>query len=700
MRSLSKAVLNTDLNSINRLVEQVESDFPKGINKSYINGVISAYMRCSQNDRAQDFFKHSINKGFIPSITTIEVLVDGFLKHGDVNKAKEVMKSMEAFKLWPTIKLMNHWISYYLYSGQIDKSKALFVGLKDQGLEPSFTTFLHFINYFIHASDYSSADKIYQQMLEKDLVPDTYFYNSVLKQLLRKQSFARVDKILMEMEQRQIPPDEATFNIMIEGFSQANMLDKAQELLGKMSEMNIKPSIVTFNVLLSSQAYSLTVKQTHDLLQEMNAQGLQFNAYTYLALFRGLIAKQKFDEAVSMVLKMDKNNVQLPAEAFSAMIQLCCEHNLDGAITVLRNLAVKQNLTVNMPTYTTLLKYYLRHRKTQQVDGLLLEMQRTKNLEIGLHAYVTMLNYHVEHLDFDRIKSTLKAIQDRKIEFNDAVYNVVMKAFYVHCKVKDGGMVYRNDYVPEDPIFRVKQDVIGGISVDKIRRLFEATFGIPFRPSIHVFNEIMGHFFFSGRYAEVLECFDEVVNCKLRPNLLTMTVMIKARLYLEQPDEAIRLVRSMPEWGLKPTLVQCALIHHSLCRALQTTEAESFVQEITTKFRMHVNFVFYASLIYAYTRAGEYFYAVQTFQKLSKAGFTPDTETCNYVLKSFFELNRTDDALSLFDWMRAEGVVGIIILTRSSSRISGKLCPLTRSMRFCWTRNDRATKLSAFPSTS
>lgn len=626
----------------------------------FVNKAIEAYMRVSRTSQAKDLFKSAVGNGIQPDQQTIVALLDGFLKHSETNRAKEIMKSLQAYGLSPTVRIMNLWMRYYLREQQLGKALALFEGLASQGLAPNQTTYLNFIRFYINDSDFEAAKMMKARLKKSGIAPTVSFYNALLKALFHRQAQEEVEATLKEMDESSLQPNESTLNILIEGYAGLNRLDKAQDLLNQMPSLGITPSIVTFNRLLASQAHSLDVEQTKNILVQMNSLGLEFNAYTYAALFRGLVAKGRLQEAVSMLFRMEENKVSLPVEAFTDLVKLCCEHNLEAAIYLLRTQLVKHDIATSSLVYNVLIKYYLRHRNYKLVDGLLLEMQRTRGIVPGLHIFSTLLNHHVEHLDVERIRKTLDQMRSLRLDMNRVVYNVVMKAFYVHCKCLDGGLVYRCEIANSETNGQVLPELVSPssrrTSVSRLKRDFENTFGIPFRPSVHVFNDLMNNFFLSGRYEDALECFEELLECDLLPNLSTMTLAIKARLYLGQTSDARALLASMPRYGLTPTILQAALIHHSYCRQLLVEDAESFLAEVATSHKISINFVFYASLIYAYSRRLEHFHVFRTLERLEAAGLKPDTEACNYIIMSYLNVGQVEDARRFFKRMCEQGI--------------------------------------------
>ncbi len=653
-------MIDNDFGRIERTVSQYKATFPGVSNPNFINKALGAYMKVSKLDQAKEFYLKSIYEGFKPDDQTIAVLIDGFLKHIDVVKAKEVMQSMTSLGIKPTTKILNIWMNFYLRRNQLEKARIIFRSLEAEGLTPNSATFLNFIRYFINNADFESADKVKGYMYSKGIKPKIEFFNQILQLLFQKNALKQIEDFLEEMQESGLSMDSVTFNVLIEGYAGVNMLDKAQTLIRKMEESGQKPSIVTFNRLLSSQAFALDLQQTKQILVQMNDLGLEFNAFTYAALFKGLVAKQNYPEAISMLYRMEDGSVIVPVEVYSSLLKICCDNNLGAAVHLLRTQMIKNEVSTSPHIYTSLIKFYLRHRHYHQVDGLLLEMQRTKGFIPDLHIFSVLLNHFVEHLDIERISKALEHMIKLGLELNKVIYNVVMKAFYVHCKCLDGGMVYRTELKPSLAVgesLNLTDPSTRRTSVARIKTQFEQTFRIPFKPSIHIFNDLMNSFFHSARYIEALECFEEVLSCDLQPNLFTMTTLIKSRLYLGQTSEAKDLISRMRIWGLKPTILQCALIHHALCRELRTEEAEAFIQEITRTHHLRINYVFYASLIYAYSRCYDHPNVFRTFERLESARFLPDTETCNYVLMSMLEVGQHKESIAFFNKMIDQGIL-------------------------------------------
>lgn len=657
MDELENAMTNNDMNQIEATVEAFYNQFPGSKNSNFINKTLEAFMKASRLDRAKSFYISAVSNGFKPDERTMVVLLDGYLHHSDLFNAQNLMKSLESFNIQPSIKLMNLWMSYYLKAQQLEKARSIFQQLESYKLQPNATTYSNFIKFFLRNSDFATADRLKKFMRNQKVKVDVQFYNGIIKILFQKHSLAEIDHTLLEMKYDGLKPDAETFHVLIEGYAAMGMLDKAKELIAEMPKYGFKPTIMTFNRLLSSQAYSLNVEQTQEILHQINELGLTFNGYTYVALFKGLLAKQKYEEAVQMLFKMEDSQVYLPAQEFSNLVKICCEHNLDAAVYLFRTQLIKKNLAPSSHVYTSLIKYYLKHRNYKQVDGLLLEMQRKNNMKPSLYILCTLLNHFVEHLDLERIAATLNHLKTLKLEINRVVYNVVMKAFYVHCKCLDGGLVYRADLqVTDDKQGKLLEPLGRRTTVAKIKAAFEETFKIPFKPTVHVFNELMNHFMSSGKYIESLECYEEILKCDLKPNLNTMTLFIKARLYLGQVAEAQRVISEMPKFDLKPTIVQCALVHHSLCRHMMTDEAEIFLQEIHGTHHVKLNYVFFASLVYAYSRNREHVKVFRTFSRLESLGFVPDTETCNYILISLYEVGQYSQAHDMFMRMIRQGI--------------------------------------------
>lgn len=609
-----------------------------------------------------------VTQGYKPFIEDLEMIMYGLLRHSDEVNAQMLFNSIEHYELKRRAATFNLWIGYFLREQQPEKARALFRDMEKSGIKPNQSTFLEFLSYFVEKADYKAAEAIREYMKSRRIPVDVRFYNGMIDRMGRKMALTEIENLLEEMKSANIPLNLHTYNLLIRTFASINQHEKINGLLDEMRSKNIMPTTQTFNRMLLSLSSSITPEQTREVLQQMSKMGLTFNSYTYSALISNLLKQEKYREAIEMIYELERRGLVLAVESYGAILKTCCEKRVEPAVQIVWNQMRKNEIPPNTHIFSILVRHYLMRRNYSRVDGLLLEMRRKWGLKPNPFLFSTLLNHYVESLDFTRIKALIQMIQDSGVEINSVLYNVIMKSFYSYSRYQQGGHIARLKGIDSDLLKSegYNMDDVGKdfnpqedpepMDVNKLKTQFEKLFNLPFKPTVHVYNEMMLSFFIRERFTEMFDCLNEMRQSDVAPNLTSYTFMIKARIFQGDISSARTLLREMSRVGLHPSILHCAIFFHSYCRKMLTSEAEEFLKEMENVYHIRPNHVFYGSLIYAYTRRREYSMVFNTFERMEKAGFVPDTETCNYVLISLLEINEFKEARKFFEKMLLQGI--------------------------------------------
>ena len=618
------------------------------------NLVLEGLFKLSKIEEALKWFEMNFVEGTLkPNLMTFEILIDGLLNHWKEDDAIKYQNLMIKDGIEAGIGIYNLWISFHLKNFQLQKAKDLFEECSIKTIKPNEMTFRSFMKYFMEISDYKSAEDIKLEMSKRGIVPSVQFHNSMIKILSKKRAFKEIDSILQEIKTNQTKLHLSTYKELIEAFASSKDYEKISSLFNEMESYQIQPDVSLYNSLLAMYSDNESSDRSRSLLLDMNSRGIKFNAFTYFSLLYGLIKQHKFIEAIEMISKMDKSGISLPSSTYARLIKLCCEKRFHPGIHFVRTQMKIQNVKPNLAMFSALLEMNLRLQRYGSVEGLLREML-AEGLNWNVLIYGMFLNHFIEHFDLKRVQILLERMKYENIQLTSEIYDTVMRAFYIYCRYAQGGYLFR-----VQPLESEAENIClepNRLDISVLKKNFETLFNIPFKLSVHIFNDLMLTFLRLTRFEEFFQCFAEIRRNNLKPNELTFTLLIKAQLYLGQPEAARSLFPEMLKMGLKPTVLQCALIFHVFCKNQATTLAEDFLSDMINQLQLKPNHVFYASLLYAYSRRRDYPNVFYTFDRLEKAGFTPDTETCNFVLSSLYEMGEHTEATRFFEKMVLQGI--------------------------------------------
>lgn len=634
---------------------------------------LRAFLAGSRPKHAMEFFHNIVSTGYSPPIEDLESLINGCLRQSDELHALQLFGTLRDYRLLPRASTYNIFVGFYLREHQPEKARKMFKEMEGRSIRPNQNTYLLFLLYFIDRADYSAADSIREYMRARRIHGDVRFYNGLLAGLAKKYAFVEIDALLEEMRRERIALNLDSYNILIKAYAEVNRQDRIQELFKEMREQDLSPNTKTFNQMIRGLSSILSPEQAKEILLQMSRLGLAFNSHTYAALIINLLKQDKVAEAIEMLFQVESKALPLPVESYGEILKYCSTKRLEAPIGLIWRQMRRFEIAPTQIIYSTLMRHYLMKRNYPMVDALLLEMRRKWNLKPNAFILSSLLNHYVETLDIQKVKALIRMAKEMDVEINSVMYNVIMKCFYLYSRYHQGGHISRVKGVtlpllpstPSSaaPLKDQEQEIDFDTTIDPrpidiaaFRAQFEHLFELPFKPTVHIYNEMMLSFFVRERFQDMQECLGEMRKNDVAPNFTTFTFLIKANIFQGRMAEARILLLEMLRVGLKPTLLHCALFFHAYCRKLMTEEAESFLSEMESFFQIRPNHVFFGSLIYAYTRRREYPKVFATFERMERMGFLPDTETCNYVLISLLEINEFVEARKFFEKMLLRGI--------------------------------------------
>lgn len=631
--------------------------------------VLKTLFNCAEPQRAYEFFLQSVARGATPTIKDAELLLQGLLKHSVEERAIQFFNSLSDYDLKPLTSTYNLLIEYYLREQRSEEARTTFKRMEEKGQTPDQITYLHFISHFISKADYKAADKITAFMKAKKVPVNIRFYNGLLQLMIRRQTFDEAEKVIAEMRQAGVTPNYYTYDLLLSMLMARNQMEKIQEIISEMNAIGLSPSTKTYNKMLQSINFPLTPAQTREFLLSMSKQGLTFNSYTYASLIANLLRQKRYREAMEMIFELERKDVCLAIESYGNLLHLCADERLDPAVRALWAQLQRHKIVPNSYILSTMIKYYLLKRNYSGIDSILLRMKREWHQKPNPFVFTALMNYFVEILDLRRLRELLGEIKEAGMEINSVMYNVLMKVFYAYSRYQQGGYLWRMHFaLPSiNPDMPLPQDVdltplpsshghLRPADLDLMRTQFERIFGLPFRVNVHIYNEILLSLLMRERFDEMKACVMEMRSKDIALNQTTFTFLIKARIFAGDTEGARQMLGEIHLAGLKPTILQCALVFHCYCRKLLVEEAERFLQEMESIHHLKPNHVFFASLIYAYSRRREYDRVFRVFERMEQDGFTPDTETCNYILISLLEVGEFTEAQKFFEKMLLQGI--------------------------------------------
>ena len=687
---LLKAIRSANLG----LLEQTRPDrnfsslqHPTAESLLLVNLLLEGLWKLSRVEDAERTFQELLGQGLKPSFVTVEIMLDGALRHGRVETARSLDQVYEKYGLWPSPGHYNHWISFHLANVQLDQAYSVLQEMRHQSQKPNATTFNIFLKFFIKWSDWTAAERIQLAMDREGITPGLLYYCSLLRTLFLKNSLADVqvtlDKALLYLQKADRNSRYVFYNTVVEGYARCGDLKLVQVYLDEMRSQECPPNVTTYNRVIDAASNALTNDQLKDIVAEMDSSGIQSNPYTFAAIAKALMRLQRKNEALGFLIKL--KHEALPLTTIGDLMQRCIDHDLWEGVQVLKDSLRNNQLSPNGYIYSLLLRMALLHRDMPEAHRILRDMEQNGLTAAAMPttALAVLLEFFVEGMHLDRIQSIISWMRESRIVIGKRLQSLLHKSFYVYMKLSEGGMLAhaKVPHLPDDvattidlsqdqqlsyaeahtrlphdisTYLRLTQDK--GISTLQVVKDFEQVMKLPFQISVHEYNDVLLNLLRTNHFEAFLNALKDMDQLGIVPNLFTLSLALKCRLALSQSKLAHRTLREAGRHGLTPTVYQCALVFHHHCRLGLMGAAEALLDEMIGFWRLRPNHVFYASLIYAHHRARDHSSVFRTFERMEKHGFLPDTEACNYLIKSLLDLGKEEEAQSFLERMVAQNI--------------------------------------------
>ncbi|KAK8585492.1 hypothetical protein V6N13_050471 [Hibiscus sabdariffa] len=230
---------------------------------------------------AHDLLEAMSGDGCEPNHVVYGALIDGFCKAGKLDKALEVFSKMSK-------------------QGRIDKSLELLEQMGPKGVAPNFMTYRVLINHCCIVGLLDKAYELLEEMKQTQWPTHMAGYRKVIEELNKE--FIMSHGLLDEVGKSESLPVIPSYRVLMNNFIKAGRLDVALQLhheIASFSQVS-EAYYSTYNALIVSLSLARKVNKAFELYAEMTRMGGVPELSTFIHLVKGLIAVNKWEEALQL----------------------------------------------------------------------------------------------------------------------------------------------------------------------------------------------------------------------------------------------------------------------------------------------------------------------------------------------------------------------------------------------------------------
>ncbi|CAN6439941.1 unnamed protein product [Victoria cruziana] len=454
------------------------------------------------------------------------VLIHGFSKSKDVDKAFELIERMEGMNLSLNKKTYYVLIHGFKKENKIDKALVLFKKMKEDGIRRNVSLYRVIIDDLCKKKEYFKANNLYMEMKDYRVYPDSTIIGNLVAASCREGNMEILEKLLKEAQVLKIDNSIFIYNAVLEGLvmvasATGQPSDQILETLG-MASLQLKgelPNVSSFSIVLGGLCNSLKLDSALELLKDILLKDMQIikckgNQLIYNNLIHELCILDRLEQAQLVLKDMKDSEFEPNHFTYNSILGcLCRRENVDSAINLIKEMQ-SEGCEPWIKHYTLLVKKLCVRGKVIEACNFLDSMVQA-GVQPHIVVYSTVMHGLCENGELD---NALKIFDD--MSTNGCIPDVVSHNILMHgfCKA---GRIYEKGLVP----------------------------------SVVSYNSIIDAWCKNEKVDRALLWFSKMNSKARSPNVITYTTLVHGRCNSRKVEVALTLWNEMEKKGCSPNRI-------------------------------------------------------------------------------------------------------------------------------------------------
>lgn len=311
------------------------------------NVLISCCVRSDEIDVALSVLRRMSDWGIQPDIYSFNSVVNGFRKRGMLEKAFDIVASMEISageeplegrqppgavilenSVRPDLVTYNTLLSGIAEAENpdLERARAVQEHMSKRGINCTEVTYNALMAIAARSNRIDEAFAIYHEMMqpEKKITPNCECYTTLISLCGQAGQMERAFKVHDQMVSSGISPNIVTFNALLVACRRVNgknSADIALEVLNLMRETpGCTPDVITYSTLIDTLGRDCRFVEMRSLLEEMVNHGLRPNLITFTSMIAALVRTGEIDDALDIIFDMDAEGVEPNVHTFTCIM--------------------------------------------------------------------------------------------------------------------------------------------------------------------------------------------------------------------------------------------------------------------------------------------------------------------------------------------------------------------------------------------
>ncbi|KAK0592757.1 hypothetical protein LWI29_024882 [Acer saccharum] len=348
---------------------------------------------------------------------------------------------------------------------------------RDKDAAQSLVTYGKAVQAAVMIGDLKRAREVVDLMKKRGVRPNVFIYNVLMGVLCKEKKTRDAEKLFDEMCKRNLVPTRVTYNTLIDGSCKAVELEKAFGLRERMKIENVEANLVTFNSLLSGLCKAKRMEEAKKVCQEMEANGFVPDGFIYSILFDGFSRSGDCEGVIALYKEAIVKGARINSYTCSILLNVLCKQGKIEKAEEILGKEMENGHVPNVVMFNTIMNGYCR-REIDKAEKWVKKIAE-KGISPNLETHNTLINGYGRMDLFDRCFQILEEMEYLGMKPN-------VEAEIVLKDMEDRGVSHNTQ----------------------------------------IYNMLIDGTCSVGRIKDAFKFFDEMVESKIAPTLVTYNVLI------------------------------------------------------------------------------------------------------------------------------------------------------------------------------
>ncbi|GAV63323.1 PPR domain-containing protein/PPR_1 domain-containing protein/PPR_2 domain-containing protein [Cephalotus follicularis] len=327
------------------------------------NSLINGYIRSGRAQEAIRIYRELEAERVKPDEVTMIGIVSACAQLGDLKLGREFHLYITESGVNLNVSLANVLMDMYMKCGDVDAARKMFDSMEMKTIV-SWTTMV--VGY-AKCGLLDTARKLFEDMPEKDVVP----WNAIIGGYVQAKHCKGALALFNEMQANNVKPDEVTMVLCLSACAQLGALDGGIWIHRYIEKHNLYLNVALGTALVDMYAKCGNITRALQIFREMPER----NNLTFTAIIGGLALHGNANDAISYFSEMTNAGLMPDEITFLGVLSACCHGGLvEEGRKYFAQMNCKFNLSPQLKHYSCMVDLLGRAGLLEEAEELITSM--------------------------------------------------------------------------------------------------------------------------------------------------------------------------------------------------------------------------------------------------------------------------------------------------------------------------------------